>query len=91
MTNLESRFSAQVAKHNSISNTTKLPECITSSMLLKNSAIDNNQRFSFMSAAAPSGVDLHIQSSNNYFLAAVTYSAVASVIKEFDKSSHSSN
>lgn len=85
----ESRFNAQVAKFNSISDTTKLPECITALMLLSNSAINDVQRVSVMAAAAPSASNLNAQSSNDQFLAAVTYTFVSSVIKQCDKAAHS--
>ena len=87
MKNFESRFSAQVAKFNSISDTTKLPECITALMLLSNSAIDDTQRISVMAAAAPSDQHLNGQSTNDQFLSAITYQSVASVVKQCDKSS----
>lgn len=86
MKNFESRFSAQVAKFNSISTTTKLPECITALMLLSNSAIDDSQRVSVLAAAAPSGDSLDAQSTNDQFLSAITYQSVSSVIKQCDKS-----
>ncbi len=87
MKNFESRFSAHVAKFNSISTTTKLPECITALMLLANSAIDDNQRISVMAATAPSDATFTAQSTNDEFLAAITYNSVASVIKQCDKTS----
>lgn len=86
--NFESRFSAQVARFNSISTTTKLPECITALMFLSNSAIDDSQRVSVMAAAAPSDENLNAQSTNEQFLGAITYQSVSSVIKQCDKSSH---
>ena len=61
MKNFESRFSDQVAKFNSISTTTKLPECITALMPLSNSAIDDSQRVSVMAAAAHSDENLTSQ------------------------------
>lgn len=87
MKNFESRFSAQVAKFNSKSTTTKLPECITALMLLSNSAINDAQRVSVMAAAAPSDENLNSQSSNDEFLSAFTYQSVSSVIKQCDKTS----
>ena len=88
MKNFESRFSAQVAKFNSISATTRLPECITALMLLSNSAIDDSQRVSVMAAAAPSDESLNSQSSNDAFLSSITYQSVSSVIKQCDKTTH---
>lgn len=44
MKNFEFCFSAQIAKFISISQITKLPECITALMLLSNSFIDDHQR-----------------------------------------------
>ena len=85
MKNFESRFSAQSAKFNSLSQTTKLPECIIALMLLSNSAIDDNQRVSVMAAAAPSDSNLYNQSTNYQFLGVITYQSVASVIRQCDK------
>lgn len=90
MKNFESRFSAQVAKFNSISTTTKLPECITALMLLSNSAIDDTQRVSVLAAAAPSDDNLNAQSTNDQFLSAITYQSVSSVIRQCDQSSAAS-
>ena len=87
MKNFEPRFSAQVAKFNSISSTSKLPECITALMLLSNSAIEDSQRVSVMAAAAPSNQNLSSNSSNDEFLSAITYQSVSSVINQCDKSS----
>ena len=71
--NFELRFSAAIAKFNSLSDTTKLPQYITALMLLSNAGIEHSQRVSVLAAAAPSNVDLTDQSSNDEFLAAVTY------------------
>ena len=90
MKNFESRFSAQVAKFNSIATTTKLPEYTTALMLLSNSSIDDNQRVSVLAATAPSDPNMNAQSSNDDFLAAITYSSVASAVKHCDTSSESS-
>lgn len=89
MKKFESRFSAQVAKFNSISNTTKLPDCLTALMLLSNASIDDAQRVSILAAASLSDENLGAQSSNDQYLSAVTYSSVASVIKQCDKSARS--
>ena len=91
MKNFESRISAQVAKFNSISATTKLPECITALMLLANSAIDDNQRVSVMAANAPSNSCLNGQLSSDEFLAAITYNSVASVIRQCERSTPSTS
>lgn len=84
MKNFESRLSAQVAKINSISATTKPPECLTALMLLSNLSIEDAQLVSVMAAASPSEADLGNQSTNDQFLAAVTYNSVASIIKKCD-------
>ena len=85
MKNFESRFSAQVAKFNAISNTTKLPECLTALMLLSNSAIDDNQRVSVWAATAPADPTMSSQSTNVMFLSAITYQSVASIVKKCDR------
>ena len=91
MRNFKSRFYAQVAKFNSISKTTKSPECITALMLMSDSLIDDTQRVSVMAAAAPASANINGISTNYEFLAAITYSTVTSVIKECDKSSSSTD
>lgn len=85
MKNFQSRFSAQVAKFNAISNTTKPPECSTALMLLSNSAIDDNQRVSVLAATPPADPTLNSQSTNDMFLSAVTYQSVASIVKQCDR------
>lgn len=52
-------------------------------MHLSNSYIDYTQRVAFMAAAAPSGSDLNLQSSNDQFLSAITSQSVASVTKYY--------
>lgn len=84
----ESRFSAQVAKFNSISKTTKPPECITALLLPSNSAINDPQSVSVTAAAAPSDENLTSQSSNDQFLSSITYQSIASVVKQCDKTPH---
>lgn len=91
MRNFESRFPAQVAKFNSISQTTKLPECLTALMLLSNSNIDDAQRVSVLASASSSDSELNAQSTNDEFLNAITYQSVASVIKQCDHQNTNDN
>lgn len=78
----ETRFSAAVSKFNSISTTTKLPQCITSLLLLSNANIDHSQRVSALSSAAPSGVVFTDQAQNDEFLEVVTYHQVSSIVRQ---------
>ena len=87
MKKFEFRFPAQVAKFNSTSSTTKIPECITALMLLSNSAIYDLQRVSVMAAATTSNENLTSDSTNYEFLGAFTYQSVSLVIKQCDTSS----
>lgn len=57
-------------------------------MYLSNYAIDDNQRVSVMADTAPSDPSLNGKSSNEVFLAAITYSSVSSVIIQCDKSTY---
>lgn len=85
--NFETRFSAAVTKFNSLSKTTKLPQCITALMLLSNAAIDHSQRISALAAAAPSGTTFTELSRNDDFLSEETYRQLASVVKQCEKGS----
>lgn len=80
-----SRFFAQVARFNSISTTTKLPESITALMLLSGSASDDSQRISVLAAAASSNDHLNSQSTNDHCSTTITYQSVSSIIKQCDK------
>lgn len=82
----ETRLAAAVAKFNSFSATTKLPQCTTSLMLLNKASIDHSQRVSALSAAAPAGTPFPEQASNDDFLKVVTYSQVSSMVKQCEKS-----
>ena len=83
--NFELRFSAAVTKFNSLSKTTKLPQCITALMLLSNANIDQSQRVSVLAAAALKNDSLNEDSSNDAFLSAVTYKQLASVVKQYER------
>lgn len=83
----ETRFSAAVTKFNSLSNTTKLPQCITALMLLSNASIEQSQRVSVLAAVASSGQNFSEQSTNDEFLNAVTYKQLASMVKQCERSS----
>lgn len=81
----EVRFSASVAKFNSMSGITKLPQCITALMLSSNAAIEHSQHVQCLNAAAPEGTIFSDQSSNDKILSAVTYQQLASVVKQCEK------
>lgn len=73
MNNLESGFSAQVEKLNSMVETKKQTECITDLMLLSNSSIEENQSVSVMAAGAPYDPSLTGQSTKDQMLSSTTY------------------
>lgn len=56
-------------------------------MLLPNSEINDAQRVSVIASASAAGADLEANSRNDQFLDSVTYSSIASVIKQCDQSS----
>lgn len=85
----ELRFSAAVTKFNSLSETTKLPQCITALMLLSHANIEQSARVSVLAAAAPSTADFDDNSTNDDFLEAVTYKQLASVVKQCERPSGS--
>ncbi len=89
MKSFEQRFAACVSKFNAISETTRLPECLTALMLLSNAVVEDSQRVSVLAAASPNEPQLGQQATNDQFLSAVTYQSVASVIKQCDNN-HSS-
>lgn len=91
MKNFGSSFSVQLAKFNSISETTRLPEYITALMVLLSSAIEDSQRLSIIAAASPNDDNLSAQSSNDEFLCSITYQSVASIIEQCYKSTISQN
>lgn len=83
MKGFELRFSANVAKFNAISASTKLPDCLTALMLISNSDISDSQRVSVLAAAASSSaVEDVATATNEQFLKSISYSAVASVVKQ---------
>lgn len=84
MKNIENRFSAEVTRFNSLSVTTKLPECLTPLLLLSNAHVSGNQRITFLAAATPHNPELNSSSSNDDFLKCVKYSSVSSVVKHRD-------
>lgn len=81
------RFSAAVAKFNSMFTTTKLPQCTTALMLLSSAAIEHLQRVSCLNAAALTGTVFTDQSSNDACLKTVTCEQLASVVKKCEKAS----
>lgn len=86
MKNLESRFSAQVANFDLVSNRNKLPECITDPIIIYNSCIEDKQRFYIMAATAPSDTNRNVQYSNDQLMAYFTYNSAVSVLKQCNKS-----
>ncbi len=89
--NFESRFEAQVAKFNSHSESSKLPEALVAFMLLANSNVDSGQRISVLAAAAPREDEFEENATTSDFLQSVTYNSVASVLRQCDKPKGSSS
>lgn len=81
----EARFSTQIVKFNSISTTTKIPECLRALLIWPNSYADDLQRVSKLAAAAPSMHELGDNATRDDFLEAVTYELISSVIRQFNK------
>lgn len=86
--NFELRCSFQVAKFNSISTTTTFLECITASMLLPNSSINDSQTVSVIAPAASSACNLNAQPIKDAFLDAIKYQSVALVVTQCNQHSH---
>lgn len=83
MKGFELRYAAGVAKFNAISESTKLPECLTSLMLIANAEITDSERVSVLAAAASSSdFEDSANTSNEEFLMSISYASVASVIKQ---------
>lgn len=91
MKNFESRFSAWETKFNSISQSTRLLECLTSLLLPTNAQVSENQRVTVLAAAAPLDSRSSYSSSSVMFLSAVTYHFVSSVVKQFDTNGSTSS
>lgn len=87
--NFESRFAAQVSKFNSHSSDAKLPEALTSFMLLANSNIDNNQRISILAAACPKEDSFTGVPTTTDYLGKVSYESIATVVRQCEKKSDS--
>jgi len=85
--NFESRFDSQVSKFNAHATTTKLPDSLVAFMLLANANVENNQRISVLAAASPKESDFENAATTEQFLESVSYSAIASIIRQCDKSS----
>lgn len=60
-------------------------------MWLSNAGIGQSQRVTFLAAAAPSGLELSNNSTNDEFLSAVTYKQVAFVLKQFEQTTGNSH
>lgn len=87
----EIRFSVSVAKFNSMLETTKLHQCITALMILRNAAIEHSQRDACLNDAAPNGRVFSDQSSNDELMSAVTYKQLASVVRQCEKAPSTSS
>lgn len=83
MKGFELRFAAGVAKFNGISESTKLSECLTSLMLISNAEVTDSESVSVLaSAASSSDFEDSATTSNEEFLTSISYSSVASVVKQ---------
>lgn len=83
--NFESRFEVQVSKFHSHSDSAKLAEALVALMLLAHSNVDDNQRIFVLAASSPRAESLNDSSSTSEFLEILSYSSIASVIRQSDK------
>lgn len=82
----DSRFSAIIAKSNAISESTKLPECLTVLMLISNSYVSDAQRVSVLAAAASaSEVENVATATDEQLLKSISYGSVASVVRQCER------
>ena len=79
----EMRFDAQFSKYNAHATVTKLNDSVSGMMLLTNSRIDETQRVSVLSAAAPSSNQSNTN-TNDQMINNVSYEAIASVPRQCD-------
>lgn len=81
----ESRFDAQVSRFNASSDSAKLPTALTAFMLLANSSLDASQRVSVLAASSPSESSLGSMATTDQFLDCISYSSVASILRQCDQ------
>lgn len=70
-----------------ISQTTKIPESITTLLILSKSYIDEKQNISVMTGADPSDLPLNNQLMNDEFLGIMAYQCLDSILRQCDKGS----
>lgn len=79
-------YTADVAKFNSISNATKLTECLTALMLISNSYISDVHRVSVLAvAASASDIEEVSTATIEHLLQPIQYSSVTSVFKQCEE------
>ena len=87
---LESRFIDAVCSKNAAAQNAKLPESLTSFMLITNLLLDDNHRVSILSTAAPKP-DNREPLENSMLLEMIKYKDVAFIVRSLDKPKNGSN
>ena len=87
--NFESRFQAQVSRLNAHGSEARLSDALVAFALLANADVDNNQRVSVLANGAPRDSALTATSTTNEYLKAVSYDAIASVLRQCDRMKNS--
>lgn len=80
------RSSAALTRLIALSNTAKLPQCITALMLSTIAGVDQTQRISVLAAAASHVSNLSENYTNDEFPSSVIYKQVAYVLKQCERS-----
>lgn len=83
--NYKSRFAAAVSRFNTHAKSCELPEALTAFMLLANSDINSSQRISVLAAATSQDTNDLDSSSTDDYLKPVKYNAIASVLRQCEK------
>eukprot|EP00178_Gracilaria_changii_P016470 TRINITY_DN4728_c0_g1_i1.p1 TRINITY_DN4728_c0_g1~~TRINITY_DN4728_c0_g1_i1.p1 ORF type:complete len:805 (-),score=91.02 TRINITY_DN4728_c0_g1_i1:529-2943(-) len=84
--NFESRFQAQISKLHAHGSAVKLFDAVTAFTLLANADIDPTQRISVLANSAPTTKDFSDTSTTDDYLKAVSYSSIASVLRQCERS-----
>lgn len=82
----EQRFSAQMAKLNSMGPALKLSSEMGSLIILGNAKVDSDQRISILVAASPKDENISPRSSLEDFMKAVDYETIAAVLRQCETS-----
>ena len=89
--NFELRFAAQLSKFHSNGKLISPHESLTAFMLLNNSCVDDAHSVSILSAATSHDVQASKNMDNDEYIKNIQYSSVASVLRQCDRSRHSTH